>query len=884
MVITDKTAKIISAGVNTVAGTNNTLSLMHTVAGRDVSLELGDGTNPSVKLSQVAGVMYFYVNGAVRAKIGTDGIMVVDTIKTNAGETYWHTGTLKPGAPNGIAQLGADGKLDNSQVPTTDKVAEGATNLYFTEPRVLATKLTGYAVAVVNAALAAGDSVLVAFGKIQKQFNDLTSRTTTLETNNTGVNTGDETQARILNKLGATTVTGSNTGDETRATIVSKLGSTDNLPEGGTNLYFTQARAVASVLTGYATAAVNAVVAATDTVMGAIGKLQKQISDLSARTTGTNTGDETQASIVGKLGYTPVNPNQLGVANGIATLDSGGKVPATQLPSYVDDVVEGATSANFPGTGETGKIYVALDTNKTYRWGGSSYVEISASPGSTDAVPEGSTNKYFTSARVLSTVLSGLSTATNAVVSAADTVLSGIGKLQAQFSELSGRTTGTNTGDETRASIVTKLGNTDALPEGGTNLYFTQARAVAAVLTGYAVAAVNAVVAATDTVSVAIGKLQKQISDLAARTTGTNTGDETQTTIFNKIGYTPMNPANIGNYAPSLTGGGASGTWSINITGNAGSASNASQLGSVTPGKTMQKRRYRISSADGTSLNSSISSLETGFTYGGSGEVTGPFIHFGGLGGDADYGCQIVADYNSGNTIMWRTRNDDSSVWNPWKTLWHSGNLTLSVTAAGNTVVYRDANGYIFGTYINMTDDGTTGGNGNGGAVTGMLVKQGDNYYRTVSAALVKTFLDIAPVTSAGWNDLVNNRYNMVNVTYSGYITESVITVTANTATTVLDLSLGSIFKVTIAANTTITFDLSKIPAAKLTGKQLGFALITINDATAGRGVAFGTTISWTDGVAPQRTTAANARDDWYFYTDTGAAPLIGSLSNANVK
>jgi hypothetical protein len=76
-----------------------------------------------------------------------------------------------------------------------------------------------------------------------------------------------------------------------------------------------------------------------------------------------------------------------------------GKVPSTQLPSYVDDVIEGDNLAAFPATGETGKIYVAKDSNKTYRWSGSAYIEISASPGSTDAVAEGSTNLYYTDAR-----------------------------------------------------------------------------------------------------------------------------------------------------------------------------------------------------------------------------------------------------------------------------------------------------------------------------------------------------------------------------------------------------------------------------------------------------------------------------------------------------
>lgn len=78
-----------------------------------------------------------------------------------------------------------------------------------------------------------------------------------------------------------------------------------------------------------------------------------------------------------ELGQKEVAANK-GVANGYASLDSGGKVPSSQLPSYVDDVVEAADFAALPVTGETGKIYVTLDTNKTYRWSGSAYVEISA--------------------------------------------------------------------------------------------------------------------------------------------------------------------------------------------------------------------------------------------------------------------------------------------------------------------------------------------------------------------------------------------------------------------------------------------------------------------------------------------------------------------------
>ena len=56
----------------------------------------------------------------------------------------------------------------------------------------------------------------------------------------------------------------------------------------------------------------------------------------------------------------------------------GGKVPSSQLPSYVDDVVEVANYAALPSTGQTGKIYITIDTNKVYRWSGSAYIEIAA--------------------------------------------------------------------------------------------------------------------------------------------------------------------------------------------------------------------------------------------------------------------------------------------------------------------------------------------------------------------------------------------------------------------------------------------------------------------------------------------------------------------------
>jgi hypothetical protein len=95
-----------------------------------------------------------------------------------------------------------------------------------------------------------------------------------------------------------------------------------------------------------------------------------------ADVTGLQTSLDTKEPL---LGFTPENTANKGSANGYAELDAAGKVPSAQLPSYVDDVLEYADYASLPGTGENGKIYITLDDNKTYRWGGSAYVEISAS-------------------------------------------------------------------------------------------------------------------------------------------------------------------------------------------------------------------------------------------------------------------------------------------------------------------------------------------------------------------------------------------------------------------------------------------------------------------------------------------------------------------------
>ena len=86
----------------------------------------------------------------------------------------------------------------------------------------------------------------------------------------------------------------------------------------------------------------------------------------------------TETEIDAKLA-TKLDSSLKGANNGIAELDENGKVPSSQLPSYVDDVLEYDKLDVFPETGESGKIYVDKATNMTYRWTGTAYVEISKS-------------------------------------------------------------------------------------------------------------------------------------------------------------------------------------------------------------------------------------------------------------------------------------------------------------------------------------------------------------------------------------------------------------------------------------------------------------------------------------------------------------------------
>lgn len=187
------------------------------------------------------------------------------------------------------------------------------------------------------------------------------------------------------------------------AVVLAGPADTDGLTEGAANLYFTVSRVLASVLTGLS-AGSNTPIAATDTLLTALENLQAQI-------------------------------------------DAGAGGPAT-----------------------------------------------------TDDLTEGTTNLYFTAARVRSTVLTGLASGTNTAITASDTILAALANLQAQI-------TAGSAGPA----------DTDALSEGTTNLYFTAARVRSTALTGLA-AGSNTAITTSDTILAALANLQAQITAEASIT------------------------------------------------------------------------------------------------------------------------------------------------------------------------------------------------------------------------------------------------------------------------------------------------------------------------------------------------------------------------------
>lgn len=110
-----------------------------------------------------------------------------------------------------------------------------------------------------------------------------------------------------------------------------------------------------------------------------VTKAQIGLANVENKSSSQIRSELTKENVTNALGYTPIDESRIGAANGVASLDASGRIPASQIPGGFDNIEEYDNLAAFPTTGEEGKIYVAKDTNLTYRWTGSQYVEISPS-------------------------------------------------------------------------------------------------------------------------------------------------------------------------------------------------------------------------------------------------------------------------------------------------------------------------------------------------------------------------------------------------------------------------------------------------------------------------------------------------------------------------
>ena len=222
----------------------------------------------------------------------------------------------------------------------------------------------------------------------------------------------------------------------------------------------------------------------------ALSITESQVSDLQSYITGYTV---TESDVTAHQAALSITESQISDHGTYATL-VGGTVPASQLPSYVDDVEEYATYAGFPGTGEAGKIYVDIATGDIYRWSGSGYVQVN------DAVSSADQATRLATARTISlggdvTGSASFDGTANITITAAvaddshDHTIANVDGLQ---TALDGKLASTSTTDnitegssnlyytDARANsafdirIATK--DTDDLSEGSTNLYYTNAR------------------------------------------------------------------------------------------------------------------------------------------------------------------------------------------------------------------------------------------------------------------------------------------------------------------------------------------------------------------------------------------------------------------------
>ena len=381
----------------------------------------------------------------------SSAITASDTILSSLGKLQAQIST------SGISSVASVNGLTGTVVLTTSSISEGS-NLYFTSARVLATTITS---SPTNSAMATSDTIAIALNKAQGQIN-----------------------AKFTTPAGTTLQYVR--GDGSLATLNSSI-----VPEN-TNLYYTDVRAkaatLAAVLTGFS--ATNSAITATDSVLVAFNKAQGQISAKFTTPAGTILqyvrGDSSLATLntasvpeSGNLYYTDTRVRAV-LLVGLSSA-SGGTLAASDTMLAAFGKIENRLALN--------------DAKVTYP-GPPTFAAITSKP---------TTVSGYGITDVVSQLLTGLSTATNATIAASDTILAGMGKLQAQITNISVGGGAVSSVNSLTGAVVLTTSNISE----GSNLYFTSARVLSTTITS---SPTNSAMATSDTIAAALNKAQGQIN------------------------------------------------------------------------------------------------------------------------------------------------------------------------------------------------------------------------------------------------------------------------------------------------------------------------------------------------------------------------------------
>lgn len=374
--------------------------------------------------------------------------------------------------------------------------------------------------------------------------------------------------------------------------------------------------------------------------------------------------------------YTKVSTNDKGqvvsgellTANDIPNLDASkitsGIIDAARLPASAGNIPEYATLSEFPIVGDSGKVCIALDTNKMYRWSGSTYVSIA---GGVDSVA-GKTGVV--------------------ILAKADVGLNDVDNTSDINKPIS---TATQNALNNKANIsyvnalpgVGAKGNQDTTGNADTATRLQTARTIGGV-------------SFDGTANINLPGVNTAGNQSTTGNAGSASKLETARTINGVAFDGTANITIADNTKAPLNGTGASGTWGINITGNAATATNASTLNGYSGAHYLLQNDWDNPPGKDANLQED---MRVDFTYSNNAPFTGPLMNVG----VSNYSMQFNSEYNGNSNLAYRTKNGDDNTWNAWRYIaFTNSNITGNADSATRLSTDR-------GNYKTITDSNVVG-------------------------------------------------------------------------------------------------------------------------------------------------------------------------------